>query len=41
LLGVLGVARAWKLYWNPFRFDGVFLALVWSSAEALLEFYKF
>jgi hypothetical protein len=24
LLRALGVARAWKLYQNPFSFDGVF-----------------
>jgi hypothetical protein len=38
---VLGVARTQKLYQNPFRFDGVFIALVWSSPEPLLEFYEF
>jgi hypothetical protein len=37
----VGVARAQKLCQNPFGFDGVFQALVWSSAKALLEFYEF
>jgi hypothetical protein len=36
LLGVLRVAQAQKLYRNPFGFDRVFYALVWSSAGALL-----
>jgi hypothetical protein len=35
LSGLLGVAQARKLYRNPYRFDGVFQALVRSSAEAL------
>jgi hypothetical protein len=38
LSGVLGVARAQKLYQNPFGFDGVSQTLVWSSEEALSEF---
>jgi hypothetical protein len=41
LLGVLRVARAWRLYRSPFGFDGDFQALVRSSAEALLEFCEF
>jgi hypothetical protein len=41
LLGILGVAQARKLCRNPFGIDGVFRALVWSSAEALPEFWKF
>jgi hypothetical protein len=41
LSGVLGVARARKLYQNVFGLDGVFQALVRSSAEALPEFYEF
>jgi hypothetical protein len=41
LSGVLGIAQARKLYRNPFGFDGVFRALVRSSAEALPEFSKF
>jgi hypothetical protein len=41
LSGVLGVARAWKLYQNPFGFDKVFLALDQSSVGALLEFCEF
>jgi hypothetical protein len=40
LSGVLGVARAWKICRNPFRFNGVFRALVRSSAGALPEFYE-
>jgi hypothetical protein len=39
--GVLRVAQARKLYQNPFGFDGVFRALVRSSAGALPEFCKF
>jgi hypothetical protein len=41
LSGVLRVARARKLCRNPFRFDGVFQALVRSSAGALPKFYEF
>jgi hypothetical protein len=41
LSGVLGVARARKLYWNPFGFIEVFHALVRSSVEALPEFCEF
>jgi hypothetical protein len=33
MLGVLGVALAWKLCQNLFGFDGVFQAQVRSSAE--------
>jgi hypothetical protein len=40
LSGVLKVARARKLCGNPFRFDGVFQALVRPSVGALLEFYE-
>jgi hypothetical protein len=40
-LGVLRVARVWKLCRNPFRLDGVFRALVWSSAGALPQFCEF
>jgi hypothetical protein len=39
--GVLRVARARKLYQNPFGFDGVFRALVRSSEGALSEFCEF
>jgi hypothetical protein len=41
LSGVLGVPRARKLCRNLFGFDGVFQALVRSSAEAVSEFYEF
>jgi hypothetical protein len=41
LSGVLEVARPWMLCWNPFRFNGVFQALVRSSEEALPEFCEF
>jgi hypothetical protein len=41
LSGVLQVARAWKLYQNPFGFDGASRALVQSSAGALQEFCEF
>jgi hypothetical protein len=41
LSGVLGVARACKLYQNLFGFDGDFQALVWLSTEALPEFCEF
>jgi hypothetical protein len=41
LSGILGVARARKLYRNPFRFDKVFRALVRSSAGVLPEFCEF
>jgi hypothetical protein len=41
LLGVLRVARAQKLYQNPFGFDEVFQALVRSITGALLEFCEF
>jgi hypothetical protein len=39
--GVLRVARARKLYRNPFGFNGVFQALIRSSAEALPELCEF
>jgi hypothetical protein len=41
LSGILGVAQVQKLCRNPFGFDRVFCALVWSSAKALPEFYEF
>jgi hypothetical protein len=41
LLGVLKVGRAWMLCRNPFGFDGVFWALVRSTAEALSKFCEF
>jgi hypothetical protein len=41
LVGLHSVARAWKLCQNPFWIDGVFQALVRSSAGALLEFCEF
>jgi hypothetical protein len=41
LLAVPKVARVWKLCRNPFGFDGVFWALVRSSAGALPEFCEF
>jgi hypothetical protein len=41
LSGVLWVARALKLCQNPFRFDKIFWALVWSSVRALPEFCEF
>jgi hypothetical protein len=41
LSGVLKAARVWKLCQNAFGFDGVFRALVRSSAGALPEFDEF
>jgi hypothetical protein len=41
LSGVFKVARARKHCWDPFRFEGVFQALVWLSVEALPEFDEF
>jgi hypothetical protein len=41
LSGVLGVARAWKLYRNPVKFDDVFRALVWSRVGALQNSVNF